>query len=87
MFVWVNLLSRIKPKYFTVSRDGIDILLTEIFGQKPHLRVNVVWTNLLWFNLTSHSLYHSDCRFKWNCKLVEAIIGSLCIDKITLSSA
>jgi len=26
---------KIRPKYLTVSRDGIGILLTDTFGQKP----------------------------------------------------
>ena len=83
----VNFWSRINPKYLTALSGGIGMLLIETFGHWPCLRVKVVWTDLLWFTFIRHFSYHSDCRFKWDCKLVEAIIGSLWIEKITLSSA
>lgn len=33
------------------------------------------------------AFYTIQTRYKWNWKLVKAIIGSLCIEKITLSQA
>lgn len=86
-FCQVSLLSRFSPKYLTVSREGIGRLFTVTLGQSPCLRVNVVWVDLLLFNLIFHLVYHSESTFKWDCKFLEAINGSLCTDNMTLSSA
>jgi len=86
-FFHVSLLSRNSPKYFTVKDLGIITLLRVMLGHIPCLSVNVVCIDLFWFIFTCHLSYHSDKWLRCTCKFDEEIIGSLFIDKMTLSSA
>jgi len=83
----VSLLSRVKPKYLTVSDDGICMLSTDTGGQIPCFSVKVVCTDLLWFSFIRHLEYHCEIRSKCIWRLAEAIKWFSCIAIIALSSA
>jgi hypothetical protein len=60
----VSLLSRVRPRYLTVSDDGIGMLYTDTGGQIPCFSVKVVCADLLWFSFIRHLEYHCEIRSK-----------------------
>ena len=75
------------PRYFVTAAIGISTLLIVTGGHRPFLSVNVMWTGFVSFIFILHFLSQSWVRFKWRFKCCDAVRGSACVAKMTVSSA
>jgi hypothetical protein len=82
-----NLQSKCSPRYFTTSVWGMIALLMLTAGQWPFRGVNFMCDDLDSLTLIFHFFSHFSMMFKCSWRLSEAIVGSLWVANIAVSSA
>jgi len=83
----VRRLSKIRPKYLTVSEFGMGSLFICTGGGWLWRRAKVVWTDLLSLILMRQWEYQCERSLRWLWRKFETISGLVWVEYITLSSA